>query len=178
MKTAGTFSQNHLNLGIKTHLNGTLTSNIVIDTSQVAVDTTNRPKRPYRSGLRCADLGLADGARSADATLKDATEGSLRWVLEGLTPPALLLSTHYSPIAGLESPRGLYLEAVLRLCTRHQLRQLLARVEHARLHGRLVDANDFGNLLDRLAVVVSSLLPALASSSGGLGERLPSRVYS
>jgi hypothetical protein len=76
MKTAGTFSQNHLNLGIKTHLNGTLTSNIVIDTSQVAVDTTNRPKRPYRSGLRCADLGLADGARSADATLKDATEAA------------------------------------------------------------------------------------------------------
>ena len=48
-----------------------------------------------------------------------------------------------------------YLEAVLLLCTRHQLRQLLARVEHARLHGRLVDANDFRNLLDRLAVVVN-----------------------
>jgi hypothetical protein len=36
MKNAGAFSQNHLNLGIKIYLNGTLTSNIVIETSQVA----------------------------------------------------------------------------------------------------------------------------------------------
>src|SRR5258707_14240739 len=48
MKNAGAFSKNPLNLGIKTYLNGILTSNIVIDTSQVATDTTHRPKRPYR----------------------------------------------------------------------------------------------------------------------------------
>jgi hypothetical protein len=42
MKIAGAFSQNHLNLGIKTYLNGTLTSNIVIDTSQVASDRAAR----------------------------------------------------------------------------------------------------------------------------------------
>jgi hypothetical protein len=39
MKNAGAFSQNHLNLGIKTYLNGTLTSNILIDTSQGAQPT-------------------------------------------------------------------------------------------------------------------------------------------
>jgi hypothetical protein len=43
MKNAGAFSENHLNLRIKTYLNGTLTSNIVIDTSQVATDTTHQP---------------------------------------------------------------------------------------------------------------------------------------
>jgi hypothetical protein len=37
MKIAGAFSQNHLNLGIKTYLNGTLISNIV-DTSQVTAE--------------------------------------------------------------------------------------------------------------------------------------------
>jgi hypothetical protein len=41
-----------------------------------------------------------------------------------------------------------YLEAVLRLCTRHQLRQLLARVEHARLDRALRNANDLGYLFD------------------------------
>src|SRR5262249_36306356 len=53
MKIAGAFSQNHLNLGIKTYLNSTLTSNI-IDTSQVAADTTHRPKTalPHWSSLR------------------------------------------------------------------------------------------------------------------------------
>jgi hypothetical protein len=51
MKTAGTFSQNHLNLGFKTHLNGTLISNIVIDTSQLATDTTHRPKRPFKESF-------------------------------------------------------------------------------------------------------------------------------
>jgi hypothetical protein len=38
MKIAGAFPQNHLNLGIKTYLNGTLISNIVIDTSQVTAE--------------------------------------------------------------------------------------------------------------------------------------------
>ena len=38
-----------------------------------------------------------------------------------------------------------------------QLGQFPTRIEHARLHGRLVDTNDFGNLLDGLAVVVSEV---------------------
>jgi len=42
METAGAFSQNHLNLGVKTYLNGTLTSNIVIDASQLATDRAAR----------------------------------------------------------------------------------------------------------------------------------------
>jgi hypothetical protein len=57
MKNAGAFSQNHLNLGIKTDLNDTLTSNNVIDTSQVATDTTHRPKRPYRKLYPMATRG-------------------------------------------------------------------------------------------------------------------------
>ena len=48
MKNEGALSQNHLNFGIKTYLNGTLTSNILIETSQVATDTTHRPKQHYR----------------------------------------------------------------------------------------------------------------------------------
>ena len=31
-----------------------------------------------------------------------------------------------------------------------QLGQFPTRIKHARLHGRLADANDFGNLFDRL----------------------------
>jgi hypothetical protein len=50
-----------------------------------------------------------------------------------------------------------YLEAVLRLCTRHQLRQLLARVEHARLDRVLRNANDLGYLFDRFLVVVHEI---------------------
>jgi hypothetical protein len=41
------------------------------------------------------------------------------------------------------------------LSGRDKLRQFSARVIHARLHRGLVNANDFGNLLDGLAVVVS-----------------------
>ena len=37
------------------------------------------------------------------------------------------------------------------------LGQFPTRIKHARLHGRLDDANDFGNLFDRLAVVVSEV---------------------
>src|SRR5438552_10933322 len=48
----------------------------------------------------------------------------------------------------------IYLEAVLRLCTGQQLRQLLARVEHARLDRVLRNANDLGNLFNRFLVVV------------------------
>ena len=62
---------------------------------------------------------------------------------------------------------GKYLEAVLWLRLRNHLRQLLARVEHARLHGRLVAANDFGNLLDGCHVValdVASFAQAFAES--------------
>ena len=57
MKNAGAFVQNHLNLGIKTYLNGTLASNIVIDTSQVATDTLHRPERPYRKLYQMATRG-------------------------------------------------------------------------------------------------------------------------
>jgi hypothetical protein len=57
MKNAGAFVENHLNLGIKTTLNGTLTSNIVIDTSQVATDTLHRPERPYRKLYPMATRG-------------------------------------------------------------------------------------------------------------------------
>jgi hypothetical protein len=38
-----------------------------------------------------------------------------------------------------------------------QLGQFPTRIKHARLHGRLADANDFGNLFDGLAVVVSEV---------------------
>src|SRR6266481_7982133 len=38
-----------------------------------------------------------------------------------------------------------------------ELRELAARVERARLHGRFVDADDLGDLLDRLAVVVGEV---------------------
>jgi hypothetical protein len=38
-----------------------------------------------------------------------------------------------------------------------QLGQFPTRIKHARLHGRLADASDFGNLLDRLAVVVGEV---------------------
>jgi hypothetical protein len=48
MKNAGAFSENHLNLGIKTYLNGTLTSNIVIDTSQVATDVGSMSGLPLK----------------------------------------------------------------------------------------------------------------------------------
>src|SRR5215831_14775259 len=67
---------------------------------------------------------------------------------EGFTPNGLRRIPFLPP---RELPMGSvsYLETVLRLRPRHQLRQLLARIEHPRLHGRLVDANDFGNLLDR-----------------------------
>jgi hypothetical protein len=41
------------------------------------------------------------------------------------------------------------------LSGRDKLRQFSARVIHARLHRGLVNANDSGNLLDGLAVVVS-----------------------
>ena len=47
--------------------------------------------------------------------------------------------------------------------TAHQLRRLdqlgqfPTRIKHARLHGRFADANDFGNLFDGLAVVVSEV---------------------
>ena len=44
MKNEGALSQNHLYFGIKT----ALTSNILIETSQVATDTTHRPQRHYR----------------------------------------------------------------------------------------------------------------------------------
>jgi hypothetical protein len=46
-----------ITLGIKTYLNGTLTGNIVIDTRQVATDTTYRPKRPYRKLYPMATRG-------------------------------------------------------------------------------------------------------------------------
>jgi hypothetical protein len=38
-----------------------------------------------------------------------------------------------------------------------QIREPLARVEGARLHRGLVDANDLGNLLDRFAVIVGEV---------------------
>ena len=38
-----------------------------------------------------------------------------------------------------------------------ELGQFPTRIKHARLHGRLADANDFGDLLDGLAVVVSEV---------------------
>jgi len=38
-----------------------------------------------------------------------------------------------------------------------QLGQFPTRIKRARLHGRLAYANDFGNLFDRLAVVVSEV---------------------
>jgi hypothetical protein len=40
------------------------------------------------------------------------------------------------------------------LCSSHQLSQLLARVEHARLGCGRVDTNYLGNFCDRLAVIV------------------------
>jgi len=46
---------------------------------------------------------------------------------------------------------------VMRLCTRQQLRQLLARVEHARLDRVLRNANDLGYLFDRFLVVVHEI---------------------
>jgi len=61
MKNEGALSQNHLNFGIKTYLNGTLTSNILIETSQVATDTAHRPKRHYRK-LHPGDPRSAPGA--------------------------------------------------------------------------------------------------------------------
>jgi hypothetical protein len=62
METAGAFSQNHLNVRIKTYLNGTLTSNIVIDTSQVATD---RAARGSVAGLsfRLRGIGCFSGSR-------------------------------------------------------------------------------------------------------------------
>ena len=39
----------------------------------------------------------------------------------------------------------------------NQLRQLLARVEHARLHRGLVDADNLGDLLDRFAVIINEV---------------------
>ena len=38
-----------------------------------------------------------------------------------------------------------------------QLGQFPPRMKHARFHGRFADANDFGNLFDGLAVVVSEV---------------------
>ena len=38
-----------------------------------------------------------------------------------------------------------------------QLGQFPTRIKHARLHGRFADANDFGNLFDGLAVVISEV---------------------
>src|SRR5260370_36331502 len=38
-----------------------------------------------------------------------------------------------------------------------ELRELAARVERARFHGRFVDADDLGDLLDRLAVVINEI---------------------
>jgi hypothetical protein len=67
------------------------------------------------------------------------------------------------PVAVTQASVGRAAVQGSRLCACHQFRQLLTRIEHPRLHGRLVNANDFGNLLDRLAVVVSEVdhLPVL-----------------
>src|SRR5262245_12381540 len=94
-------------------------------------------------GAPCAPWSLIASRR-----LREARGFRFVWVAGRETNPFCPLRR--APVGSVS-----YLEAMLHLCTRHQLRQLLARVEHARLHGRLIDANDFGNLLDRLAVVVS-----------------------
>ena len=49
-----------------------------------------------------------------------------------------------------------------------ELRHLLARVEHARFHGRLRDADDLGDFLHRLLVVVDEVddLPVLRRQRG------------
>ena len=72
-------------------------------------------------------------------------------------PPVTTPKSHGAPMVEDFEGSESYLEAVLWLRLRNHLRQLLARVEHARLHGRLVNTNDFGNLVDRLAVVVSEV---------------------
>src|SRR6516225_11343891 len=100
-------------------------------------------KRQSRGAGRRAGLAQAD-RRDRNLSPSEAQPQTSATPSDGLRSP-------------IEAPDSRTRAAPEPLCRRDQVSQLLARIEHARLDRALANADDIGDLFDRLAVVVDEV---------------------